>query len=738
MTEPAARPTSDSALDHALALAAVGLRVVPIKPGGKHPPVAAWQKAATTDAETITNWWTQLYRDHGVGIVLGTQPDGRCIFAVDLDRHHPEADGHETLAGLEAEHEPLPATVRSTTGGDGSHQLFAAPPGVVVRNQRSDGGRVGPGVDIRGEGGQIVVAPSVHASGKAYVWDGGHAPWEHTIAEAPEWLLRLVDESPAERREPPSNLELHRTAGDTPADRLREQWDWPTELSTAGWTHHHTDSSGDQHWVRPGKALRDGSSAVLHPGGPLVVFTTEIPAHWRQIATPTKDGTGWAFSPFDFFAATRHQGDLSAASKALNDRWGVDLASLVDSQRSQTSGNTEQLSNAYDDALLEQIIDWDEFWTQDHSAEDWLVEPVLAARRSHAIYAPGGTGKSLFSLWLAAHMAIGLPIFGRPVAPKRILYLDYEMTADDLAERLDSIGIDSPEALKRLHYALLPSLPAADTPEGGAAICRLAELVDAEVVVLDTFGRAVMGDENDADTVRNFYRVTGSRLKKAGRAFVRIDHAGKDLGRGQRGSSAKNDDVDVVWQLVKSDVGITLKAQKRRMGWVPEVVEMTLTDEPLTYDMAVRPGFPAGTAEMIALLDELGIDPDLSARKVVAELREAGHKARDRVVRAAVKCRSERLENLTKSAAQKAGPRSNSGRDNEIGPRWAAPPGDTPQTVANTEKHRGPKNRAAAGRGETPIVGPRPPLRGAAPPRVAPKQDAEPVDNSPKITLEDL
>ena len=158
MTEPARlEPESDQPLHHALTLAEHGLRVVPILPGGKHPPVSAWQKAATTNPDTITNWWTNLYRDHGVGIALGTQPDGRHIFAIDIDHHHPNANGHHTLQQLQQQHNPLPATVESHTGGNGQHILFEAPPGVTVRNQTSTGGRLGPGIDIRGEGGHIVV-----------------------------------------------------------------------------------------------------------------------------------------------------------------------------------------------------------------------------------------------------------------------------------------------------------------------------------------------------------------------------------------------------------------------------------------------------------------------------------------------------------------------------------------------------------------------------------------------------
>jgi putative DNA primase/helicase len=48
-------------------------------------------------------------------------------------------------------------------------------------------GVLGPGPDVKGEGGAIVVAPSLHMSGKRYRW-GNDAP----IVDAPEWFLRLL------------------------------------------------------------------------------------------------------------------------------------------------------------------------------------------------------------------------------------------------------------------------------------------------------------------------------------------------------------------------------------------------------------------------------------------------------------------------------------------------------------------------------------------------------------------
>ena len=298
------------------------------------------------------------------------------------------------------------------------------------------------------------------------------------------------------------------------------------------------------------------------------------------------------------------------------------------------------------------LVDWPTFWEQDHTVAEWLAEPLIAEARAHAIFAPGGTGKSLLALWLCAAVATGTPIFGHPQPPRRVLYLDYEMTPDDLAERLEAMGYTPEHNLSNLRYALLPDFESLDSEVGGRQVSRLAELCDAELVVIDTFGRAVSGEENEADTVRAFYRNTGILLKRAGRAFMRIDHAGKDLERGQRGSSAKNDDVDIVWQMTRSGSDLyTLKTRKARMGWVPEKLELRMIDDPLRFEIAHAAPMPDGALLLVAQLDELGIDPTMSSRKVRAALTEAGITASNAALRAAVKLRARHADTTADETA---------------------------------------------------------------------------------------
>lgn len=284
------------------------------------------------------------------------------------------------------------------------------------------------------------------------------------------------------------------------------------------------------------------------------------------------------------------------------------------------------------------FVDWSTFWDRDRKADDWTFEDVLARGRGHSLYAGHKTGKSLLMLFISAHVAL------RP--GNVVVYLDYEMGEDDLHERLVDMGYGPADDLSRLLYALLPSLPPLDTPEGARALDELLDGVQSRhpdehlTVIIDTTGRAVQGDEDKADTIRSFYRWTGIGLKRRGATWARLDHAGKDVTKGQRGTSAKGDDVDVVWRVERDDTGLLLRRDASRMSWVPERVAFIRLDDPLRYVRAAV-AWPAGTADCAADLTALGVPVDTSSTTALAALRAAGKSRRKAVVLAALKYRKE-------------------------------------------------------------------------------------------------
>lgn len=282
--------------------------------------------------------------------------------------------------------------------------------------------------------------------------------------------------------------------------------------------------------------------------------------------------------------------------------------------------------------LIDHQIDWETLYEGKTDTAEWLVEPLFATGRAHAMYAPAKAGKSLLLLAVCAALATGRTILGRPAGEGvPVIYCDYEMTEGDVLDRLLDMGYDDPAELEHLHYVLMADMPALDTDIGGRFLADEAKELKAALVAIDTTGRAVTGPENDADTYLDFYRHTGRRLKAAGVTWVRLDHAGKNIERGQRGSSAKNDDVDVVWQLTRPTpeaAEFNLVATHRRMSWIPSRVEMRLVggytdevDEPLVFRLPA-PTWPAGTKAKADELDFYGVPLDATVRGAQAHLRK--------------------------------------------------------------------------------------------------------------------
>jgi hypothetical protein len=131
----------------------------------KHPIVRHGLADATLDPLTIRGWWDRWpWANTG----LATGPISGLV-VIDVDPAH---GGDESLARLQSLMGSLPETLTARTGGGGRH-LFFTHPGIELRNTA---GRLPgvtmplPGLDLRGDGGYVVGAPSRHVSGGAYRW----------------------------------------------------------------------------------------------------------------------------------------------------------------------------------------------------------------------------------------------------------------------------------------------------------------------------------------------------------------------------------------------------------------------------------------------------------------------------------------------------------------------------------------------------------------------------------------
>jgi hypothetical protein len=156
----------------AMQAAEAGLRVFPLVPRGKKPLWQGFQRTATDDAGVIAAIWRDV-PDANVGVLCGNG-----LVVVDTDS--AEADALVRELGM-----PDTPTVRTA---DGRHYYLAG-------ESRNRNGLL-PDVDIRGSGGYVVGAGSMHPSGVAYAWE--IAPWEVDLASLPPALSEML----SKRRKP--------------------------------------------------------------------------------------------------------------------------------------------------------------------------------------------------------------------------------------------------------------------------------------------------------------------------------------------------------------------------------------------------------------------------------------------------------------------------------------------------------------------------------------------------------
>lgn len=366
-------------LEVALAFGELGYKIVPIPRGEKFPRgLPRWQEQATNSAAQLTAWWGS--GDYGIGWAMGLQPNGKTLATIDIDIADGKR-GKRSLADLIAEldlAEIVKSTVVSQTGSGGRHLIFDVA-GAPVRN-----GVLAPGLDIRGEGGFIVVPPSVHPNGQAYAWVTGKSPFQIAPAVAPERLIARLTGSQAERI--PAQPPVRPAAGgsdDSPGDWARRNLQIGVMLTEAGWVEM-APRGDDRYWCRPGKDPRDGHSAILHGEAPLVVWSTSVADGFRRAGLDNRDGSV-TLSPLEVYAAIHHHGDVVGASRALRreqmPRIPRPTPTAPTAGVAEAVGIGEGSTGSVEDTVA-QLNLVDEFW----EARPWLAHIRQAAH--HRLVSP--------------------------------------------------------------------------------------------------------------------------------------------------------------------------------------------------------------------------------------------------------------------------------------------------------------------------------------------------------------
>ena len=146
--------------------------MIPLQPRGKRPLVKweNYQKCLATIDE-VERWWNEN-PDANIGIVMGKISG---LVAVDIDNR-----GGNTYDAMYEIDEKYPGMVQQT-GSGGFHVIYQWQK--PTKNATNIHGKTG--IDIRGDGGYIVMAPSVHQNGTPYTW---YETRDFTLNPPPEWI----------------------------------------------------------------------------------------------------------------------------------------------------------------------------------------------------------------------------------------------------------------------------------------------------------------------------------------------------------------------------------------------------------------------------------------------------------------------------------------------------------------------------------------------------------------------
>ncbi len=179
-------------------------------------------------------------------------------------------------------------------------------------------------------------------------------------------------------------------------------------------------------------------------------------------------------------------------------------------------------------------------------AVPWLAPPVLPRAALTALYAPGGDGKSLFSMALAAAIAHGGELAGIECEQGASVYLDAENGEHEIHRRVHTLALpasgvrvaDASRLDLRRHIGELEALVREMTPD---------------LLVLDSFRSMTPGmEENATDQTARALDPLRRLAHESSTAILLIHHANK-AGKDYRGASSIRDGVDVLWHLGRQD-----------------------------------------------------------------------------------------------------------------------------------------------------------------------------------------
>jgi hypothetical protein len=365
-------------------------------------------------------------------------------------------------------------------------------------------------IETRGEGGLFLCAPS--PGYELAQGDFTHLPVltadEREILLSSAWALN--EHLPAPESVPVSSPNLSR-----PGDDYAARGDVRALLQKHGWTL--AKSGENEYWRRPGKSA--GWSATLKNGVFYVFSSNAAPFESEK-----------AYAPFSVYAHLEHNGDFTAAARALraegyggneDQLQGVDLTKLL--------GPNQNAETAAASAVTpSQLVNYD----SSNDPNTLLGNRWLCRAGSCLLVGQTGIGKSSFCVQAAITWALGKPLFGlAPVRPLKSLIIQAENDIGDLSEMFTGV-ISGTGCANSLHELDSRIVCITDTTQIGKAFFPWARALvlkySPDLVWIDPLFSFIGGDANNQETVSAFLRAgLGTIAQEIGCAWIFIHHTTK-------------------------------------------------------------------------------------------------------------------------------------------------------------------------------------------------------------------
>jgi hypothetical protein len=161
------------------------------------------------------------------------------------------------------------------------------------------------------------------------------------------------------------------------------------------------------------------------------------------------------------------------------------------------------------------------------SVDPFVLNPLLYAGHPTLLYGPGDSAKSLFACYCGLLLSKGGSAHGLACSSKSVLYLDWELQAEDVDRRVAMLTAGNPE-LRPGVFAYAPMCrPLSDVVEYVTAM--IADTA-ADVLIVDSVGLAAGAELEKAETAIRFFQA----LKLLKRPALLIGHTAKSQDEDKR------------------------------------------------------------------------------------------------------------------------------------------------------------------------------------------------------------